>query len=38
MKKATQNKQHAKGAAKTKNCGKMCGGKCCNESGQNQND
>ena len=26
MKKATQNKQHAKSAGKTQNCGKSCGG------------
>lgn len=37
MKKAKQNKQQAK-AATTKNCGKMRGGKCCNESGQYQKD
>lgn len=28
MKKATQNKQHAKSAGKTQNCGKSCGN-CC---------
>lgn len=29
MKKATQNKQHAKNAGKAQNCGKSCGGDCC---------
>lgn len=37
MKKA-QTKQKASRAQQTKGCGKMCGGKCCNESGNNQND
>ena len=38
MKKANQTKQKAGRAQQTKNCGRMCGGKCCNESGHNQND
>lgn len=38
MKKAKQNKQQANRADNAKNCGKECGGKCCHESGQYQND
>lgn len=38
MKKANQNKQKACRSQQNKDCGKMCGGKCCNESGQYNKD
>lgn len=35
MKKANQTKQKAARSQQTKDCGKMCGGKMCNDKHQN---